>query len=216
MTSYRSQTTAFVAPAPDDSDFLDSESERDVNDSLAEQELEDYTHGIPSASQISHKMTEMEAELAAVATPCASQTTTTSYFSKRQQQHHHPRPAAKIMQMTTNFSFTYFADPTPQSDVLNQNKGRQAAGLPTDGEQLNQYLAKVKRQQESGTEAAPASSIAPHIAADSILHWFSIDSELIYLSFFDDWGPLNVAMFYRFCLHLHHLIGMMQEVSGSI
>lgn len=211
MTSFRSQSTAFIAPAPDDSDFLDSESERDINESLAEQEVEDYTHGIPSASQRSHKLTEMEAELAAVATPCASQTTTTSYFSKRQQQ---PlRPAAKIMQMTTNFSFTYFADPAPQADVLNQNKGRQAAGLPLDGEQLNQYLARAKRQQDSGTEVAPASSIAPHVAADSILHWFSIDSELVYLSFFDDWGPLNVAMFYRFCLHLHHLIGMMQEVS---
>lgn len=28
----------------------------------------------------------------------------------------------------------------------------------------------------------------------------------MYLSFYQDWGPLNVAMFYRFSLHLHGLL----------
>ena len=210
MSSYRSQSVVATVPAPDDSDFLDS----DAGDSIIEQEADDGAHTLISASQRTpRQMTEMEAELAAVATPCTSQTTSTSYFTLRRQQQH-PKPASKIMQMTSNFSFSYFSDPTPKADLLNQAGGRQAAGLPHTEELLEQHLASIERMGENAVAAA--SQTAPHLSADCIVHWFNIDSELIYLSFFDDWGPLNVAMFYRFCLHLHHLIGMMQEVSSSL
>ncbi|KWU43272.1 phosphatases II, partial [Rhodotorula sp. JG-1b] len=37
-------------------------------------------------------------------------------------------------------------------------------------------------------------------------YWFSIDDQLVYLSFFQDYGPLNVGCLYRFCLHLHSLL----------
>ena len=209
MPSYRSFATAVVvAPGPDDSDFLDSESEREANDSLVERDVSGSGDTIPSVSQSSrraHPMTDMEAELAAVATPCASQTSTsTSYFSRQQ----HPTPAFRIMQMTSNFSFTYFDKECPQPDLLNRANGREAAGLSING-----VSNRAAPSSSSKEEIAP-SSIAPHLAANAIVHWFSIDNELVYLSFFDDWGPLNVAMFYRFCLHLHHLIGMMQEVSA--
>jgi len=30
-------------------------------------------------------------------------------------------------------------------------------------------------------------------------HYFSIDNELIYENFYDDFGPLNLAMLYRYC-----------------
>jgi cell division cycle 14 len=211
LAQQTTKTIAVTVPAPDDSDFLDSESERDANESTAEQEGEDYTQGHPSASQRTYRgspMSEMEAELAAVATPSTTQTTSTSYFGSMKR---HPRPANKIMQMTSTFSFTYFSDPAPQADVLNQNLGRQAAGLFLPGESPAQHLARISKNEQLEKDAAPISKIAPHLAADTIVHWFNIDAELVYLSFFDDWGPLNVAMFYRFCLHLHHLIGMMQD-----
>ncbi|GAA5991902.1 hypothetical protein JCM10908_002263 [Rhodotorula pacifica] len=38
------------------------------------------------------------------------------------------------------------------------------------------------------------------------IYWFSIDDQLVYLSFFQDYGPLNVGCLYRFCLHLHSLL----------
>ncbi|WFD35266.1 hypothetical protein MCUN1_002117 [Malassezia cuniculi] len=38
------------------------------------------------------------------------------------------------------------------------------------------------------------------------LHWFCVDDDLVYLSFSKDWGPLNVAMFYRFCVHVHQML----------
>ena len=37
-------------------------------------------------------------------------------------------------------------------------------------------------------------------------HWFTVDHDLTYLSFFRDTGPLNVGCLYRFCLHLHELL----------
>lgn len=33
-------------------------------------------------------------------------------------------------------------------------------------------------------------------------HFFSVDNNLVYEGFFDDFGPLNLAMLYRFCCHL--------------
>ena len=38
------------------------------------------------------------------------------------------------------------------------------------------------------------------------VHWFCIDDDLVYLSFSNDWGPLNIAMFYRFCVHVHQML----------
>lgn len=33
-------------------------------------------------------------------------------------------------------------------------------------------------------------------------HFFCVDNELVYEPFFDDFGPVNLAMLYRFCCHL--------------
>lgn len=40
----------------------------------------------------------------------------------------------------------------------------------------------------------------------SKLQWFCIDDDLVYMSFSNDWGPLNIAMFYRFCVHVHQML----------
>lgn len=35
------------------------------------------------------------------------------------------------------------------------------------------------------------------------IHYFSIDDELVYESFFNDFGPLNICMLYRYCQKLN-------------
>ncbi|RUS15136.1 dual specificity protein phosphatase, partial [Endogone sp. FLAS-F59071] len=44
----------------------------------------------------------------------------------------------------------------------------------------------------------------PPVKADTETHhYFSVDSYLVYVSFFSDFGPMNIAHVYRFCLILH-------------
>ncbi|MCO5589564.1 hypothetical protein L7F22_043532 [Adiantum nelumboides] len=193
MSTFKNEVTGVIAPPPDDSDFLESENEQDDGQSFIDEQQD---------------ISEMEAELAAIATPIQSQATSIGRSN-------HPMPAAKIMQMTHNFSFTYFKHPAPRADLLNQNGGREAAGLPLDPSSSARFTTRVNNDGTTQSEPAPASAIAPHIPAEANVHWFCVDSELVYLSFFEDWGPLNVAMFYRFCLHLHHLINSAQEESTA-
>lgn len=35
------------------------------------------------------------------------------------------------------------------------------------------------------------------------MHYFSIDEYLVYESFFNDFGPLNICMLYRYCQKLN-------------
>jgi cell division cycle 14 len=37
-------------------------------------------------------------------------------------------------------------------------------------------------------------------------YYFTMDDQLQYLSFFQDWGPLNLAMVYRTCIMIHSLL----------
>lgn len=41
-------------------------------------------------------------------------------------------------------------------------------------------------------------------------YYFTVDHQLVYLSFFKDWGPLNLAMVYKACILIHELL----EVRG--
>lgn len=36
-----------------------------------------------------------------------------------------------------------------------------------------------------------------------VIHYFSIDDELVYESFFNDFGPLNICVLYRYCQKLN-------------
>jgi cell division cycle 14 len=38
------------------------------------------------------------------------------------------------------------------------------------------------------------------------MHWFQIDTELLYWNFFRDFGPLNLGQLYRFCTKLNNLL----------
>ncbi|THH33724.1 hypothetical protein EUX98_g437 [Antrodiella citrinella] len=37
-------------------------------------------------------------------------------------------------------------------------------------------------------------------------YYFTVDDQLVYLSFFQDWGPLNLAMVYKACILFHELL----------
>ena len=41
---------------------------------------------------------------------------------------------------------------------------------------------------------------------DAKYYYFTIDDQLVYLSFFQDWGPLNLAMVYKACILIHELL----------
>ncbi|GAA5889862.1 hypothetical protein JCM5296_002366 [Sporobolomyces johnsonii] len=87
------------------------------------------------------------------------------------------RPSGPICSFGSRLAYTYFPSPAPRPDALNAlTPGRPA------------------------TEGEPGSSAQPGV------HWFTIDDQLVYLSFFQDYGPLNVGCLYRFCLHLHALL----------
>ncbi|KAN0140188.1 Protein-tyrosine phosphatase-like protein [Lactarius tabidus] len=79
--------------------------------------------------------------------------------------------------------FTTFPHPPPKQEALND------PGFQT--EQVN----------VRGIRTPPAESSEP------IKHYyFTIDDQLMYMSFFQDWGPLNVAMVYKACIYIHSLL----------
>jgi hypothetical protein len=52
---------------------------------------------------------------------------------------------------------------------------------------------------------SPSRSTPPE-EQTALYHYFTIDDDLTYLSFFEDWGPLNIAMVYRACIYIHELL----------
>ncbi len=55
----------------------------------------------------------------------------------------------------------------------------------------------------------------PSTAADDLAsyYYFTIDDQLLYLSFFQDWGPLNIAMVYKACILIHELLEVCSRIS---
>ena len=43
-------------------------------------------------------------------------------------------------------------------------------------------------------------------------YYFTIDDQLLYLSFFQDWGPLNLAMVYKACILIHEILGVRSTI----
>lgn len=164
-------TSAFVLEerqdhiiAPDDSDFLESDtsSVADPNDHLIESAILQDLQATPHAS--THR-----------SSPSRS-----------------PRkfklwPAHPLIRIHKRLWFTYFSGDLPSEEALNLNNGQTAAWKNFNDGEIKKYV--------DPSETNPAR-----------LHWFNIDHDLVYLSFWFDWGPLNVAMFYRFCLHVHHML----------
>ena len=86
------------------------------------------------------------------------------------------------MRRTTRLYFTTFAEPAPVPAQLN---GRSGHFKPPRHRYLN--------------HGGP-------IDDEAAYYYFQVESELLYLSFFQDWGPLNLAMVYKACILIHELL----------
>ncbi|KIJ32361.1 hypothetical protein M422DRAFT_184583 [Sphaerobolus stellatus SS14] len=81
--------------------------------------------------------------------------------------------------------FTTFPNPPPSPEVLNR---------PGPDK-----IVPVVRNASRGRGLASPED-------DAKYYFFTIDENLVYLSFFEDWGPLNLAMVYRACILIHELL----------
>ncbi|KAG9079621.1 cell division control protein 14 [Ceratobasidium sp. UAMH 11750] len=81
--------------------------------------------------------------------------------------------------------WTSFPAPAPSPDQLNRPE-QPAPALRTK------------------SRAAGPTPVSPE--EDHTYYYFSIDDRLVYLSFFEDWGPLNLAQVYRACILIHELL----------
>ncbi|KAF7331779.1 Phosphoprotein phosphatase [Mycena kentingensis (nom. inval.)] len=82
--------------------------------------------------------------------------------------------------------FTTFPHPAPSPDAINR-----LAAEPG-------HRPRVRsRPRDAATAAADE---------DATYYYFTIDDHLLYLSFFEDWGPLNIAMVYKACILIHELL----------
>lgn len=84
----------------------------------------------------------------------------------------------------TRLYFTSFPHPAPRPEALNRSESDHRPG--------------IRGQLQASTSATPDD--------DAKYYYFTIDDQLIYLSFFQDWGPLNLAMVYKACILIHELL----------
>ena len=69
---------------------------------------------------------------------------------------------------------------------------------------LNELAKDPSNVPDIRGAARGSTSVTPE---DDAKYWyFTIDDQLLYLSFFQDWGPLNLAMVYKACIYIHHLL----------
>ncbi len=87
--------------------------------------------------------------------------------------------------------FTTFPAPAPLQHVLNRD--------PSDD-------TKAPRIRAQSNHLCPPATPDDN----ATYYYFSVDHQLVYLSFFKDWGPLNLAMVYKACILIHELL----EVRG--
>ncbi|KAF8897196.1 protein-tyrosine phosphatase-like protein [Infundibulicybe gibba] len=83
--------------------------------------------------------------------------------------------------------FTTFPAPPPNPETLN-SLAKQPGNQP-----------RVRARLRGGPSASPDDDNASY-------YYFTIDDQLPYLSFFQDWGPLNIAMVYKACILIHKLL----------
>ena len=81
--------------------------------------------------------------------------------------------------------FTTFPHPLPSPHTLNNHSPESSN-------------PRVRARPRGGPSASPDD--------DATYYYFTIDDQLLYLSFFQDWGPLNLAMVYKACILIHELL----------
>ncbi|KAJ8583015.1 phosphatases II [Rhizopogon salebrosus TDB-379] len=90
--------------------------------------------------------------------------------------------------------FTTFPHPAPSPQFLNS-----ATSNPANA-------PKIRPQPQLGPPAGPSVFKPASPDDDAIYYYFTIDDQLLYTSFYQDWGPLNLAMVYKACLLIHGLL----------
>ncbi|KAF8579044.1 phosphatases II [Ramaria rubella] len=98
-----------------------------------------------------------------------------------------PVPCEPLCHFSDRLYFTTFPHPAPSPDVLNR----------PDANRKAPPVRCRTRERERGL-ASPED--------DAQYYYFTIDDSLVYLSFFEDWGPLNIAMVYKACILIHELL----------
>lgn len=91
-----------------------------------------------------------------------------------------------LTDLVTRLYFTTFPHPPPGPHILN-NQSPDPTNNP-----------RVRAGPRGGPSASPDD--------DATYYYFTIDDQLLYLSFFQDWGPLNLAMVYKACILIHELL----------
>ena len=87
--------------------------------------------------------------------------------------------------------FTTFPGPLPKPQHLN-----------THGSELKPPSIRGAGHSAGGSRAEPD----PDVDSQALYYYFTLDDDLFYLSFYQDWGPLNMAMVYRACILMHELL----------
>ena len=68
------------------------------------------------------------------------------------------------------------------------------------------HASHVNRTIQLAPKIRLPSRSTPAEEQTALYHYFTMDGDLTYLSFFEDWGPLNIAMVYRACIYIHELL----------
>ena len=66
------------------------------------------------------------------------------------------------------------------------------------------YYSPLKFLPQESTSSSRHNELTSQSASEKQIHYFSIDSTLIYWNFFLDFGPLNLGQLHRFCSLLNH------------
>ncbi|KAK0548724.1 cell division control protein 14 [Tilletia horrida] len=162
------QAYTVVVPGPDDSDFLDSETDGD--------HLEDWTQN--DAPSTVTRYQDLSAATGEV------------------------RPVRPLVQIAPRIYFAVFPHPAPDMAQLSAGDGSRCVILPpADAQELEEQQQQQSRRRANNAFGDSGSKL--HKPKLKHWEWLTIDQDLPYLSFFDDWGPLNIGMFWRFCTHVH-------------
>ncbi|KAJ6516246.1 tyrosine protein phosphatase [Mycena sanguinolenta] len=97
-----------------------------------------------------------------------------------------PPKCEPLCRFADRLFFTTFPQPAPNPLVLNR-----LAAEPGTRPRV--------RTRPLDAQTAAADETASY-------YYFTIDDQFLYLSFFQDWGPLNIAMVYRACILIHELL----------
>ncbi|KDQ14234.1 hypothetical protein BOTBODRAFT_33022 [Botryobasidium botryosum FD-172 SS1] len=106
-------------------------------------------------------------------------------------------PCEPLVRFSDRLYFTTFPAPVPSHNTLNNQ-----SDLPKP----------AIRPTFQGRGKAPASPEDN----DATYYFFTMDASLPYVSFFEDWGPLNIAQVWKACILIHELLEDVELVSHRL